>query len=92
MTKKSFNINIKYYTHLFSYNTEILDYGFPQTTDADSIKNLITTQSKAIKKVIINTITYTTQLLTNKLQAREDQISQITIQTTGKFQSILWII
>jgi AP-2 complex subunit mu-1 len=45
---------------------EILDYGFPQTTDADSIKNLITTQSKAIKK------------------AREDQISQITIQTTGQ--------
>eukprot|EP00029_Vermamoeba_vermiformis_P002996 TRINITY_DN13360_c0_g1_i1.p1 TRINITY_DN13360_c0_g1~~TRINITY_DN13360_c0_g1_i1.p1 ORF type:complete len:432 (-),score=121.03 TRINITY_DN13360_c0_g1_i1:93-1388(-) len=45
---------------------EILDYGFPQTTDADSIKNLITTQSKAIKK------------------AREEQISQITIQTTGQ--------
>lgn len=87
MTKKSFNINIKYYTHLFSYNTEILDYGFPQTTDADSIKNLITTQSKAIKKVRINTIAYTTYL-TNKLQAREDQISQITIQTTGKFQSV----
>jgi len=45
---------------------EILDYGYPQNTDADSIKNLITTQSKAIKK------------------AREEQISQITIQTTGQ--------
>lgn len=44
---------IEIFINLFLRCIEILDYGFPQTTDADSIKNLITTQSKAIKKVKI---------------------------------------
>jgi len=55
------------YVTVYEVLDEVLDYGYPQTTDDDALKLLITQQGKSVQKAL----------------SQQSQISKITIQTTG---------